>query len=152
MNPCANDVPAVNVIPVMGSAIVNGVSWIRRQIASVDHPVDRYIVINNNGRGELTQELNDIAQEPHPYIQHIHMVHMPSNIGCSGAWNLIIKSSMMSPYWLICGHDIAFHPGFLSRLAAAASDPSVGMVHGAGGDHGIGSWSLFTMRDWVVHV
>jgi hypothetical protein len=137
-------------IPVLGSAIVNGVDWIRRQIRSIDYPVDRYILINNNGRGELDHELNDLMAAPHAWIKKLHVVHMPSNIGCAGAWNLIIKSSMLAPYWIICGHDVAFHAGFLEKFAAAASDQRVGMVHGSAGGHGQGSWSLFSIRDWVI--
>jgi hypothetical protein len=134
----------------MGSAIVNGVHWIQRQIASIDYPVERYILINNNGRGEITAELDALQRAGHEHIQQFHVVHMPANIGCAGAWNLIIKSSMMSPYWIICGHDIAFYPGFLQDMATHAEDPAVGMVHGSGGDHGIGSWSLFSIRDWII--
>lgn len=137
-------------IPVLGTAIVNGAHWLQRQVQSIDYAVDHYIVINNNGRGELTAELDAITQQPHEFVRHFHVVHLPGNIGCAGAWNLIIKSSMMCPYWMICGHDVAFHPGFLSKLAAAAHSDQVGMVHGASGDHGVGSWSLFTIRDWVI--
>ena len=137
-------------IPVLGSAIVNGISWIERQIASIDHPVDQYILINNNGRDELTTQLNHIASQPHPYVKKIHVVHLPSNIGCPAAWNLIIKSSMMAPYWVICGHDVAFHPGLLATVASQASEPTVGMVFPTPGELGIGSWSMFTIRDWVI--
>lgn len=139
-----------NPIPVLGAAIVNGVSWIKRQIDSIDYPVEKYILINNNGRGELDRDLDQLAHQPHEFVTKIHVVHLPANIGCAGAWNLIIKSSMMAPYWLICGHDVAFHPGFLAKVAVAASDLKVGMVHGSAGDHGVGSWSLFTIRDWVI--
>ena len=134
----------------MGSAIVNGVSWIRRQISTIDYPVQHYILINNNGRGEINDELDDLMRENHAWIQHKHVVHMPANIGCSGAWNLIIKTSMLAPYWMICGHDVAFHPGFLAKMAEAADNQAVGMVHADSGGHGCGSWSLFSIRDWVI--
>lgn len=137
-------------IPVLGTAIVNGAHWLRRQIDSIDYPVDHYIVINNNGRDELTQELNELADRGHELIDHVHMVHMPGNIGCPGAWNLIIKSRLMSPYWIITGHDVAFLPGGLKELHTRAQDQSLGMIFPDAGQHGLGAWNMFLIRDWVV--
>jgi hypothetical protein len=44
-------------IPVLGVLILNGVHWLKRQIESIDYPVDNYLIINNNGRGELDNEI-----------------------------------------------------------------------------------------------
>lgn len=140
----------MNTIPVLGTAIVNGPHWLKRLIKSVDYPVDNFVVFNNNGRGQITKELDELAAIPHAFIKKIHITHMPTNIGCSGAWNLIIKSFMMSPYWIICGHDIAFTPGFLEEMIKLSEDPEVGMVHGAGGDFGDGGYELFLIKDWVI--
>lgn len=137
-------------IPVIGTAIVNGVHWLERQIRSIDFPVENYLVINNNGRGEITRELDQLMAMPHRWIGRKHVVHMPANIGCSGAWNLIIKCNMLASYWCIVGHDVAFYPGFLAQAHDAAQDETVGLVHAVAGDHGLGSWSFFMMRDWVV--
>jgi GT2 family glycosyltransferase len=137
-------------IPVVGTALVNGVHWLRRQIASVDYPIQDYVVINNNGRGEITQELDDLAAQDHPLIGKIHMVHMPGNIGCAGAWNLIVKSRLMSPYWLITGHDIEFSAGMLALIAERVEDEQLGMIFADAGEHGWGAWNLFVIRDWVI--
>ena len=137
-------------IPVLGTAIVNGVHWLKRQWGSIDYPVDRYIVINNNGRGEIDRELDDLIASPHAYIKQRHVVHVPSNLGCPGAWNLIIKSSIISHYWILVGNDVAFLPNALQKFALAAQDTSVGMVHGAAGEHGVGGYSFFSVRDWVI--
>ena len=83
-----------NLIPVLGTAIVNSPHWIKRLLDSVDYPVENFICFNNNGRGQITEELDNIIAKPHPFIKNMHMTHMPTNIGCSGAWNLIIKSYM----------------------------------------------------------
>lgn len=139
-----------NSIPVIGTAIVNGFDWMERLVASVDYPVDNFVIFDNNGKGELTRDLDALAKQHHPYIKKLTVCHMPTNIGVSGAWNLIIKSYMNAPYWIITNHDVAFVPGLLQEIAEAASDPEVGMVHPHGGDFGDGSWDLFLIKDWVV--
>ena len=80
----------VDKIPVIGTAVVNGSYWVNRLLLSVDYPVKDFVIINNNGRGLLDEELNMIVKMKHRYIDNIKVVHMPSNIGCGGAWNLII--------------------------------------------------------------
>ena len=141
----------MNKIPVIGTAIVNTVSWLEKLIASVNYPTENFVIINNNGRGQLTDDINSLCNKPHPYIQNFHPVHLPRNIGCSGAWNLIIKLFMNSPYWIITNHDVEFTEGFLDKMVSLASDPIYGMVHGHGGPTSfMGGYSLFLIRDWVV--
>lgn len=140
----------MNSIPVMGAAIVNGAHWLFKQIASIDYPVDNYLIINNNGKGELTEQLDALSKIKHPYIKNFYVINLPSNLGCSGAWNLIIKSFITSPGWLITSHDISFTPGFLKEMAEKASDESVGLIFGKGGDFGLGSFDLFYIKDWAV--
>ena len=36
------------MIPVIGATIVNEVKWLKRQIDSVDFPVENYIIIDNS--------------------------------------------------------------------------------------------------------
>jgi len=137
-------------IPVIGTAIVNSPHWIKRLVDSVDYPTDNFVIFNNNGRGQITKELDDIALQEHPFIKNIIVTHMPSNIGCSGSWNLIIKSFMNSPYWIISNHDVAYTKGFLEEMITKAKDPEVGVVHGRKGDFNVGSWDLFLIKDWVI--
>lgn len=137
-------------IPVIGTAIVNTASWMQRLIDSVDYPTDVLVIFDNNGRGQLIDELDKMVKVKHPFIKKIIVTHMPTNIGCPASWNLIIKSYLMSPYWLIVNHDIAFTPGFLEEMVKLASDPEVGMVHGQGGDFKLGAYDLFLIKDWVV--
>ena len=49
-------------IPVIGTAIVNGVHWLQRLLDSVDYPVENFVIFNNNGKGEITEELDKIVQ------------------------------------------------------------------------------------------
>ena len=136
-------------IPVIGTAIVNGVHWLRRLVDSVDYPVDRFIIFNNNGRNQITKELDELANQKHQFIKKIEVCHLPANLGCSTAWNLIIKSSIMAPFWIIVNHDIAFTSGFLSRMMELAADPETGIVH-SNYDIKSGTWDVFLIKDFVI--
>lgn len=138
-------------IPVIGTAVVNNPYWVHRLIGSVDYPVDEFVIINNNGRGEYDEELDALTKMTHKYIDKIKVVHMPANIGCGGAWNLIIKCYMLSPYWIITNDDVAFCPGLLEEMATLIEAyPDLGMIHPNKGDFGIGAWDLFMIRDTIV--
>lgn len=137
-------------IPVIGTAIVNGVHWLKRLINSVDYPVNEFVIFNNNGRDQITEELNNIANSTHDFIKKITVCHLPSNLGCGTAWNLIIKSYINSPYWIIVNHDVAFTDGFLDRMVKLSKDPEVGIVHATNGEWNIGSWEIFLIKDFVI--
>ena len=137
-------------IPVIGTAIVNGAHWLERLVKSVDYPTDRFIIFNNNGRNLITDELNEIAKISNPFINKIEVCHLPANLGCPTAWNLIIKSAVMAPYWIITNHDVAFTPGFLEKMINLAEDPEVGIVHGAKGQWDFGTWDIFLIKDFVI--
>jgi len=132
-------------IPVIGTAIVNNPYWLHRLFMSIDYPVDNFVVFNNNGRGQITNAVENVRNLYNPFVKKVHVTHMPSNIGCSGAWNLIIKSFMRAPYWVITNHDVMFEPGFLEEMNKHAQDPEVATVHGS---HG--GWDIFLLKDWVV--
>jgi len=139
-------------IHTMGTLIVNGVHWLNRLMDSIDYPIENYVIFNNNGRGQITKELEEIVSKPHPFIKNIKLCHLPANIGVSTGWNLIIKSYVMSPYWFIVSHDVAFTPGFLAGMAEQAENSEIGLIHGSSDEcrHGYGSWDLFLIKDWVI--
>lgn len=136
------------MIPVIGTAVVNSSYWVGRLILSVDYPVKNFVIINNNGRKQIDKELDELCKSKHRYIENFHVVHLPSNLGVAGSWNLIIKSFMMEPYWIIVNDDVAFSAGLLEKMAN--SDIDYGLVHANGGDFDIGSWDLFLIRDYVI--
>jgi len=138
------------MIPTIGTAIIKNPQWVTRLYYSIDYPVENFIIINNNPTGELYQPLEDLKKINHSYVKNLHIVHLPGNIGVGGAWNLIIKSNLMSPYWIITNDDIAFSPGMLSTIVEKAKDDTIGMIHGNGGDFGIGGYDLFLIKDWVI--
>jgi len=132
-------------IPVIGTACVNAPHWVYRLFYSIDYPVDTFVVFDNNGRDQITAELDLLKSVPHKYVNKVVVCHMPANIGCSGAWNLIIKCFMNAPYWIITNHDLMYTPGFLKAAVEHAQDPDTGIVHGLNG-----SWDFFLIKDWVV--
>lgn len=132
-------------IPVIGVPIVNGIHWLERLIESIDYPVDELFIVNNNGRGQLTEQLDNLAQKSYQYIQKIKVCHLPYNIGCSGAWNLIIKCYLTRPYWIITNNDVAFTPGFLKEMVLKSKNESAGVVKG-----NEFQWDLFLIKDWVI--
>jgi GT2 family glycosyltransferase len=132
-------------IPVIGVPIVNGVHWLKRLIDSIDYPTDNLFIINNNGRDQITKELDDLTKIDHKFIKQIKVCHLPSNIGCSGAWNLIIKCYMMCPYWIIANHDICFSPGLLENMVNSSENEDIGIVKGKKFQ-----WDLFLIKDFVI--
>lgn len=138
-------------IPVIGTAVVNNPYWVSRLLMSIDYPVNDFVIINNNGRGQIDEELNALTKIKHKFVKNVKVAHLPANIGCSGAWNLIIKSYLMCPYWIIVSDDVAFGPGLLKEMIEAyEQDPEVGLIHANPGDFGIGSWDLFLIRDSII--
>jgi FkbM family methyltransferase len=137
-------------LPVMGVPIVNGIHWLMRLIDSIDFPIDDLLIINNNGKGEIDSELNELCRLKHKFINKITVLNMPSNLGVATSWNLIIKSFLMKPYWLICSHDVSFKPGLLKEFYDKIQDTSVDMIHGSPGDFGHGSYDLFLLRDSII--
>lgn len=139
-----------NPIPVIGVPIVNGFHWIKRLIDSVDYPVKEFFIINNNGRNEINKELDALCNTKHKFIEKIIVSHLPSNLGVSASWNLIIKSYLMCPYWIICNHDVAFTPGLLEKMYLESKNNRYGMIHGKKCDWGGGAYDLFLIKDWVI--
>lgn len=140
----------MNKIPIIGVAIVNGFHWIQRLVDSIDHPVENLVIINNNGRGELTEDLRSLAATPHNFISKVHIIEMPCNLGVAASWNLVIKSNINAPYWLIANHDTAFTPGLLDEFYDKAQDPNIGLVFGSGGDFNDGAYDLFLIKECTV--
>lgn len=137
-------------IPVIGTVAVNNPYWIARLLMSVDYPVENFVIFNNNARDEITSDLDNIAKINHRYIKKISVCHLPGNIGCAAAWNLIIKSYPMAPYWVIVNNDISFTSGLLEKLINKAKDDNVGSIHAKRGDYGVGNWDLFLITEKAV--
>jgi len=137
-------------IPVIGTAVMKNPYWVKRLYNSVDYPVENFVIFNNNGKGEITKELEEIHDIKNPFIGKLSICHLPSNLGVPAVFNLIIKSFIKSPSWLIVNDDVAFTPGLLEELSQASKPSDIGIVHAYGGDFNDGAWDLFLIKDWVI--
>ena len=133
-------------IPVIGTAVVNNTFWIQRLFFSIDYHVDTLFIVNNGGRQIIDEELDNLAKTAHPFIKRTVVCHLPSNIGCSGAWNLIIKCFTQAPFWIIANDDVCFSPGLLADMVVKSQNPDYGIVY-AGSSSG---YDLFLIKDWLV--
>ena len=138
------------MIPVIGTAVMKNPHWVERLYRSIDYPVENFVIFNNNGKGEITQQLEEMHKVKNYFINKLTIYHLPSNLGVSTAWNLIIKSYISAPYWIIVNDDVAFTEGLLKEMVQAAKPNDIGMVHPYGGDFNDGAWDLFLIKDWVI--
>lgn len=138
------------MIPVIGTAVVSNTKWVKRLYNSIDFPVDNFFIINNNGKGEINDELEEMHKAKNPFVNHLYITHMPSNLGVSTSWNLIIKSFVNSKYWIIVNDDVAFMPGILEEIYIRAQEENVGIINPYSGDFNLGAWDFFLIKDWVV--
>ena len=81
---------------------------LQRMLDSIDYPVNHLLVIDNGGLlGEILVPT---------CVQKVTVLHMPSNLGVAGSWNLGIKSFPHDDRWFIASDDIVFAPGTLEDL------------------------------------
>ena len=144
----------VKQIPVIGVPIVNGYDWLEKLIKSIDYPVKNLVIVNNNGSDKkLTRQLNNLIGNGglhKPLIDKIHVINFPTNMGVAFAWNCIIKSFILEPFWIISNHDVEFTPGLLQEMFEAALDDKVCMVHPHRGNYTQGSFDLFLIKENAI--
>jgi hypothetical protein len=145
---------AQGALVVVGVLVCTTTKWIKKQLASIDYPIENYIIINNNAKC-LAHELDIIVSKKHKFIKNMLVYHMPYNLGCAEGWNTIIKSFLFSPYWVILNDDVSFMPGFLEELHnSTENNKDAGFIHGKPCYlpylYNFGSFDMFLIRDWVV--
>lgn len=98
-------------VPVMIVPLLAGAGRLAAMLATVAHPVDHLIVIDNGGLGPAIS--CDAARR-------VSVISVPANLGVAGAWNLGIKCSPFAEWWLVASHDVTWPPGSLAAFAARA--------------------------------
>ena len=140
-------------IPVFGTLVCTTSKWLIKQLESIDYPIENFIIINNNSK-VLAKELDIIVKKEYKFIKNLKVYHMPYNLGCAEGWNMIIKSFMFSPYWIISNDDVSFGPGVLKNMNLAAQNSEVGLVHKNPAllpkMEKFGTFELFLIKDWVI--
>ena len=103
------------MIPVLGIPTMTRHDLAQRCIDSIDYPVEKLLIVNNDG--------DDWEPRLNPFVREYHQVCLPTNFGCAGAWNMVIKCYPFAPFWLIASDDTYFTPGALELIDAEA-DPN----------------------------
>jgi GT2 family glycosyltransferase len=121
-------------IPMIGTMILNGADDLWKQFESIDHPVDRYFILDNSmGKDKDVLQMiydlkSDVDSFGHKYIKKVEVVHNHMNVGFSGSVNQIIKQNIDCPYWCVLSVDWHPEPGQLKKLAKRLEDPFVGIL------------------------
>lgn len=105
------------MIPVLICPVVNGqATLVRRMLASIDHPVDRVVIVDNTPTHDLDVDFS---------VEYIRPI---LGLGYPGAINAGIAQTPHAPWWLFVNDDIAFGPGDLAKiesLIASADGPAI---------------------------
>lgn len=94
------------MIPVIGIPYLVGRPLLVRLLDTIDHDVNRVILIDNSETNELAGLSN----------RTVTVVSTRHNLGVAASWNLILKSEPLAPYWVIANADLEFAPGDLARI------------------------------------
>lgn len=109
-------------IPCLIVPVLNRPELLDRMLASIDHPVEQVIIIDNGAC--IDTSLGGRSVMPFK----VYVVRLPHNIGVAAGWNLGIQASPLSPYWFIVNSDIEFGAGDLARLEATV-EPRANAVY-----------------------
>lgn len=100
--------------------IVQRPDLLSRALASLDHPIDRLVIVDNSLSGfEIEQD--------GPW-QSVHYIRPILGLGNHGGINAGITQTPEAPWWLFITDDIAFGPGDLDeivRLIEESDEPAV---------------------------
>lgn len=123
------------MIPTLIVPVLTRYELLETFVSRIDYPIEQLIIIDNgNQKPQITCE----------QAQNVHVLSIPFNLGVPQSWNLGIKVSPLSRYWLICNFDIDIPAGNLQRIDEAARDDAI-MLAGIPG-----RWFCFTIGEKVV--
>lgn len=109
-------------------------------LRTVDVDVETLIVVDNGG----TVSRHELTQINRKYLRRTYLWKMPRNLGVPTSWNLGIKATPFSPWWLVANFDVLFPSGSLRRLVDAASPDRLVL---SGGEP---AWCTFAIGEAVV--
>jgi GT2 family glycosyltransferase len=89
--------------------VLNRYDLLQRMVSSIDYPLELLILDNGDGLKTL--------QVP-PWVE-ARVLHLPTNQGVAGSWNLGIKLLPFEPVWFFSSADTEYKPGSLANLAKA---------------------------------
>ena len=115
-------------IPTLICPVLNGADLLFEMLNSIDHPIDRVVIVDNgdvvvDGSEDHMIELIGLRSK-----FDLRIIAPGHNLGVAASWNLGMKAAPVSPYFLITNHDITFGEGDLARLEAIV-DPGAAAVY-----------------------
>ncbi len=125
------------MIPVLGFATLKRFDLAQRLLDSIDYPVEHLVIVDNSGTNTWQPSQPD-------KVKNLWMIRVPFGLGLVGAWNLIVKSTPYSPYWVLVNDDAWFGEGALEIIAQDA-DPD-----GLCFPHIVPDWSCIVLGQKVV--
>jgi GT2 family glycosyltransferase len=109
------------MIPVLGFAVYSQFDKANRLLASIDYPVNHLVIVDNSGA--QTWE----PKQPQT-VNNLWLIRVPYGLGLVGAWNLIIKATPYSPYWVLINDDAWFQSGALEIISKEADPDALNFV------------------------
>lgn len=128
------------MIPVLIVPVLTRNELLYDMLESINYPVDVLIVIDNGG----TVSHHVVADIGRDCIARRYVWRMPRNLGVPTSWNLGIKATPFSPWWMIANFDINFTADALKSFAESSQANAV-VLSGESS-----SWCCFTIGEKVI--
>lgn len=125
------------MIPVMIVPVLTRHDLLDRMIMSINFPIRDLIIVDNGARSY------DYLPVWNQWINKIWHLKMPSNMGVASSWNLGIKSTPMSEYWLVSNFDVEWGGDSLKMFSELAKNDNLVLSNGSP------EWCAFTIG-WKV--
>jgi GT2 family glycosyltransferase len=125
------------MIPVMIVPVLNRHDLLDRMIRSINYPIKDLVIINNGAK-----QYNYLPVW-NQWINKIWHLQMPSNLGVATSWNLGIKATPMTDFWLITNSDVEWGGDSL-KMFYEQSEPHKLLL-----SNGSPEWCAFTIG-WKV--
>ena len=109
------------MIPVLGFAVYSQFDKADRLLESIDYPVKHLVIVDNSG-------LKSWQPKQPEQVKNLWLIQVPYGLGLVGAWNLVIKSTPYSPYWVLVNDDAWFQAGALEIIAQKADPEALNFV------------------------
>lgn len=125
------------MIPVMIVPVLSNYKKLDTMINSINYPIRELLIIDNGAKN------SDWTPQWNRWIHKTWHIRIPNNLGVAGSWNLGIKSTPMSNYWLITNFDVEWGGDSLKLFNETASPEKLVLSNGTP------EWCAFTLG-WKV--
>jgi len=94
-------------IPTIIVPVLSKYDYLEKMISTIDYNINQLIIIDNG---------SNCKKITNKYINKISIVKLPYNLGIATSYNLGIKLSPMSKYWVFAQDDMEWKPGGLEQI------------------------------------